>query len=163
MKLQETDFVGKWLNVTAHRLSYLVNRKLNANGFQLTHEQMVLLKIISCNQGISQKELASRLDRDKTSIARSLNNLEKSHKVVRINVGNDKRVNNLFLTKDGHQLLTEIQPVIQELTNELMKIFEEKEIKALHQTLQKLINEVNTIEEKLHTQQKKLNHQLKSI
>jgi len=40
-----------------------------------------LLKIISCNQGISQKELASRLDRDKTSIARSLKNLEKSHKI----------------------------------------------------------------------------------
>lgn len=153
MELQETDFIGKWLNVTAHRLSCLVNRKLNTNGFQLTHEQMVLLKIISCHQGISQKELASKLDRDKTSIARSINNLEKSHKVVRINVGHDKRVNNLYLTKEGDQLLSEIQPVIQELTNELMCIFQEKEIKALHQTLQKLINEVNTIEEKLHIQQ----------
>ena len=163
MELLETDFIGKWLNVAAHRLSNLVNRKLSANGYQLTHEQMVLLKNIACQQGISQKELAEKLDRDKTSIARSINTLEKNHKVVRINVGNDKRINNLFLTKEGQQLLEDIQPLFQELTQDLMQDFDANEIKTLQLTLQKIMNEVTHIEEKLHTQQKNNITQPKSI
>lgn len=153
MEIKETDFIGKWLGMSAHKMSLLVTKMLHANGFALTHEQMVLLKIISCSEGISQKELAIKLDRDKTSIARSINTLEKNHKVVRINTGEDKRINNLYLTKEGHQLLEEIHPLFINLTNEVLADFSEEEITQLKSTLSKLIHTLNTIEIRLHTQQ----------
>lgn len=153
MNLSETDFIGKWIGVSAHRMGYLMTKTLHSNGYSLTHEQMVLLKIISCAEGISQKDLAVKLDRDKTSIARSVNTLEKNHKVVRINVAGDKRVNNLYLTKEGHRLLEEIHPLFIRLTTKLMQNFTDEEINTLRCSLQKLIININTVETQLHTQQ----------
>ncbi|MFA5418262.1 MAG: MarR family transcriptional regulator [Bacteroidales bacterium] len=153
MNFSETDFIGKWLGISAHRMSNLITRMLHVHGFGLTHEQLILLKAISCTEGISQKDLAIKLDRDKTSIARSVDTLEKKHKVVRINVAGDKRVNNLYLTKEGNQLLEEIYPLFNQLTIDLTKEFSNEEIKILRCSLQKLIQNINNIEIQLHTQQ----------
>ena len=65
MELKDSDFIGKWLGQSAHKMSLLVTKMLHANGHTLTHEQMVLLKIISCAEGISQKELAINLTETK--------------------------------------------------------------------------------------------------
>ncbi len=153
MELQESDFIGKWIGLSAHKMSLVMTKMLHAHGIAITHEQMILLKIISCSQGISQKDLAIKLDRDKTSIARSINTLEKNHKVVRINVAGDKRVNNLYLTKEGHQLLDEVHPLFTELTEKLMLEFTEEEIAQLKASLHKLTNKLIELETQLHTQQ----------
>jgi len=153
MELQETDFIGKWIGLSAHKMSLVITKMLHAHGIALTHEQMILLKIISCTEGISQKDLAIKLDRDKTSIARSVNTLEKNHKVVRINVAGDKRVNNLYLTKEGQQLLNEVYPLFTELTEVLMLEFTEEEILQLKTSLHKLTNKLIELETQLHTQQ----------
>ncbi len=153
MEFQESDFIGKWIGLSAHKMSLVMTKMLHAHGIALTHEQMILLKIISCSEGISQKDLAIRLNRDKTSIARSVNNLEKNHKVVRINVAGDKRVNNLYLTKEGHQLLEEVHPLFTELTDQLMSEFSEEEIAQLKASLHKLTCKLMKLETQLHTQQ----------
>ncbi|MDP2721604.1 MAG: MarR family transcriptional regulator [Bacteroidales bacterium] len=153
MNFSETDYIGKWIGISAHRMGNLITRMLHIHGFGLTHEQLILLKVISCFEGISQKDLAIKLDRDKTSIARSIDTLEKNHKVVRINVAGDKRVNNLYLTKDGHQLMEDIHPLFNQLTAELTKDFTHEETKALQCSLQKIIQNINNIEIQLHTQQ----------
>jgi len=153
MEFQESDFIGKWIGLSAHKMSLVMTKMLHAHGIALTHEQMILLKIISCSEGISQKDLAIKLNRDKTSIARSVNNLEKNHKVVRINVAGDKRVNNLYLTKEGHQLLEEVHPLFTELTDQLMSEFSEEEIAQLKASLHKLTCKLMKLETQLHTQQ----------
>lgn len=153
MDLKESDFIGKWLGVTSHRLSYLMTKLLHVHGFDLTHEQLVLLSNISCSQGISQKELAVQLDRDKTSIARSVKNLEMKHKVTRINVAGDKRINNLYLTKEGKQVLEDIQPLFAEFITELSEGISEDEMQKTKVTLLKIMNRVGQMENKLRMQQ----------
>lgn len=115
----------------------------------MTHEQLILLLIISREKGINQKELSQRLDRDKTSIARSISKLEKSHRVVRIQVGEDKRINNLYLTKEGSQLLDEIFPVFKAVRAELTQEFTVEEIETVVSFMKRLTNKVIELEKKL--------------
>jgi len=149
MEQPTVDFFGRWIGISAHRLSHLMTKTMQKEGFEITHEQLVLLFIISRQKGINQKELAQKLDRDKTSIARSVSKLEKTHKIVRIQTGDDKRINNLFLTKEGTQLLEDIYPVIKHIRDELKSGFSEKEIDTLVSFLKKLTTKVVEMESRL--------------
>ncbi len=149
MEQYETDFFGRWIGISAHRLSHLVSRTLQKEGFDLTHEQLVLLMIISREKGISQIELAKKLDRDKTSITRSISKLEKNHKLVRLQTAKDKRVNNLYLTKEGSQLLNDLMPVVKAIRAELKNGFDQKEIDLVVSFLKRLTGRVVEMENKL--------------
>jgi len=149
MKNFDADFIGRWIGMSAHRMANLVTRSMHANNFSITHEQLVILKIISCHEGISQKELAEKLDRDKTSIVRSINVLEKDHKVVRVNNKDDKRVNFLYLTKDGKDLLDELLPVFENIKNEMQEGFTNEEINIVISFLKKMTNRITEMESKL--------------
>ncbi len=149
MKDFDPDFIGRWIGMSAHRMAQYITRSMHSNNFSITHEQLVILKIISCREGISQKELAEKLDRDKTSIARSINVLEKDHKVVRVNNKDDKRVNSLYLTKDGKDLLDELQPVFENIKNEMQEGFTNEEINTVVSFLKKMTNRITEMESKL--------------
>ena len=148
----DSDFIGRWIGMSAHRMAHFITKAMHANNFSITHEQLVILKIMSCNEGISQKELAEKLDRDKTSIARSINVLEKDHKVVRVNNMEDKRINSLYLTKDGKELLNEMQPIFEDLKNEIQKGFTDDEIENVVSFLKKITGRLTEMEKKLQMQ-----------
>ena len=149
MEQYAVDFFGRWIGISAHRLSHLMTKTLQNKGFEITHEQLVLLFIISREKGINQKELAYKLDRDKTSIARSVSKLEKTHKIVRIQTDEDKRINNLYLTKEGTQLLEDIYPVLKQIRDQLKTGLSENEINTTVSFLKKLTKKVIEMESKL--------------
>lgn len=143
------DFFGRWIGISAHRLSHLMTKTLQKKGFDMTHEQLVLLMIISHKKGINQKELAQKLDRDKTSIARSISKLERDHKVVRIQTAGDKRINNLYLTKEGVQLLNDIRPVVKMVRTQLKDGFSPEEIESVVSFMKRLTEKIVELENKL--------------
>jgi len=149
MKNFDPDFIGRWIGMSAHRMAHFVTRSMHVNGFSITHEQLVIMKIISCTEGINQKELAVKLDRDKTSIARSITVLEKDYKVVRINNKVDKRVNSLYLTKEGKELLEELQPLFETIKNEVQEGFTSDEINTIVAFLKKITTRITEMESKL--------------
>jgi len=149
MKDFDSDFIGRWIGMSAHRMAQYITHSMHSNNFSITHEQLVILKIISFREGICQKELAEKLDRDKTSIARSINVLEKDHKVVRVNNKADKRINSLYLTKDGKDLLDELQPFFKNIKNEIQEGFRDEEISNVVSFLKKITNRINELESKL--------------
>ena len=149
MRQHAEDFFGKWIGMSAHRLSNLMTRTLQKNGFDMTHEQLILLFIISREKGINQKQLAQKLDRDKTSIARSVSKLERDHRVVRIQTEADKRINNLYLTKDGEKLLKDIYPLFKEVREQLQEGYSQDEINSTVSFMKKLMEKVIVMENKL--------------
>jgi len=149
MGQQAEDFFGKWIGMSAHRLSNLMTRTLQKNGFDMTHEQLILLFIISREKGINQKQLAQKLDRDKTSIARSISKLERDHRVVRIQTEADKRINNLYLTKGGEKLLNEIYPLFKTVREQLQEGYSQDEINSTVSFMKKLMGKVVEMESKL--------------
>lgn len=76
-------------------------REFRLNGLQITPEQWVILMALTNKDGITQQELAITTYKDKPSITRLINNLEKQSLVVRSSSKSDKRMNQIYITKSG--------------------------------------------------------------
>src|SRR5215475_12588650 len=86
---------GKASTAIARRLQ----KKFNTAGLNLTIEQWSVLYHLWKKEGISQQELCTATFRDKPSITRLVDNLEKLNLVKRVASDSDRRINKIFVTK----------------------------------------------------------------
>jgi DNA-binding MarR family transcriptional regulator len=91
---------GKASTAIARRLQ----KKFNTNGLNLTIEQWSVLYHLWKEDGISQQELCNATFRDKPSITRLVDNLEKLQLVKRVADEGDRRINKVILTKTALKL-----------------------------------------------------------
>ncbi|TXI35524.1 MAG: MarR family transcriptional regulator [Niabella sp.] len=74
-------------------------KKFNSAGLNLTIEQWSVLYHLWKEDGISQQDLCLATFRDKPSMTRLLDNLEKAGLVKRVASKTDRRINLIFLTE----------------------------------------------------------------
>ena len=86
-------------------IDYFISDGLKEEGIDLTKAQMILLHRLRMADGQPQHSLAFITDRDKASLARLLTTMENKNLVARIPSKTDGRVNLIFLTKHGEELL----------------------------------------------------------
>ena len=91
---------GKASTAIARRLQ----KKFNTAGLNITIEQWSVLYHLWKKEGISQQEICNATFRDKPSITRLVDNLEKLNLVKRVASQNDRRINLIYLTKDAQKL-----------------------------------------------------------
>ena len=91
---------GKASTAIARRLQ----KKFNNAGLNLTIEQWSVLYHLWKQEGMSQQELCNATFRDKPSITRLVDNLEKLDLVKRVASENDRRINLIYLTKAGAEI-----------------------------------------------------------
>src|SRR5690554_1603067 len=86
-------------NLLTGRIPLLLNRflvkKFKDNNIYLTREQWSILAVLWKNDGCSQQVLAEATYRDKPSITRLIDNLEKEGYVERKADKNDRRLNQI--------------------------------------------------------------------
>ena len=90
------------------KVSAATNRKLSRNfrqnGMDITPEQWTVLLFLWEKDGVTQQELCNATFKDKPSMTRLIDNMEKQHLVVRISDKKDRRTNLIHLTKTGKEL-----------------------------------------------------------
>ena len=149
MDTQQDAFIGKWLALAHQRVFNLLTKLLHKDGFDLTFEQLILLKIINANEGLSQQEIAQIMTKDKTSIARAISILEDHHEVVRISSKDDKRKKGLYLTKQGKEHLAMIMPRFIQIKKEFESVISKQELEQTVETLKKIIDHTTLMEKQL--------------
>lgn len=107
---------GKASTAIARRLQ----KKFNAAGLNLTIEQWSVLYYLWKQDGISQQELCNATYRDKPSITRLVDNLEKLQLVKRVPSESDRRINLVFLTRQAQKLQDETMNLAEETLNEAL-------------------------------------------
>jgi DNA-binding MarR family transcriptional regulator len=111
---------GELYSVINGMASTAVARRLQKNfrlaGLEITIEQWSVLYHLWKQDGLSQQELCNRTFRDKPSITRLIDNLEKQKLVKRMPSKEDRRINLVCLT-DSAKLL---QDKTIELANQTM-------------------------------------------
>lgn len=90
--------------VASTAIARRLQKKFNNAGLNLTIEQWSVLYHLWKGDGISQQELCEATYRDKPSMTRLVDNLEKAGLVKRIHSKEDRRKNLIFLTEDAHKL-----------------------------------------------------------
>lgn len=91
---------GKATTAMTRRLQ----RNLKVTPCSITAEQWSILYQLWKEEGLTQQELANSTYRDKPSITRLINNLEKMELVIRVIDKQDRRSNLIYLTKQGRKL-----------------------------------------------------------
>ena len=107
---------GKASTAIARRLQ----KKFNTAGLNITIEQWSVLYHLWKQEGISQQELCNATFRDKPSITRLVDNLEKQNLVKRVASENDRRINLIFLTKQAQKLQEETMALAEETLNDAL-------------------------------------------
>lgn len=104
----------------------------------ITVEQWIILKIVSENSDISQKELAEKSFRDTASITRTLDLLEKKNLLRRESIPNNRRMYNIQLTKVGQKFIEQNMEMVQTQRKKSVEGISEKDLEKLAEILTKI-------------------------
>jgi len=116
-----------------------LNRNFASAGYEITIEQWKILKMLWDKDGLSQKELAEGTWKDKASLARTLDIMEKQNYVVRINDQTDKRQKLIYLTTKAKFSQKELKTIADKTTKEAESNFSSDQITQLNNMLQQII------------------------
>ena len=126
------------LGKTVKLLDLHVEDKLHDAGIPLTKLQLVSLRIISLNNEQPQSNLAEFLGRDKTTLTRNINTLEKKNLVIRTPSQKDKRIKLVSISPLGLEFLEKALPILQSIIKEIETDISEKEHQQFKNTLLKI-------------------------
>ena len=97
-----------------------LQKRFNAAGLKITIEQWSVLYHLWKEDGKSQQELCSATFRDKPSITRLVDNLERQQLVRRVPSQDDRRINLIYLTRQAQRLQEETMQLAEATLNEAL-------------------------------------------
>ena len=109
------------------------------SGLDISMDQWMILGPIWQLGSPSQKELGEICFRDKPSITRIIDSLEKKSLVVRVPDQIDHRIKRVVLTKAGKQLFYDVLPIMEKTREEVRGNIPEEEIQIFKNVLSKII------------------------
>ena len=109
------------------------------SGLDISMDQWMILGPIWQLESPSQKELGEICFRDKPSITRIIDSLEKKSLVVRVPDQIDHRIKRVILTNAGKQLFYDVLPIMEKTREEVRGNIPEEEIQIFKNVLSKII------------------------
>ncbi len=110
--------------------------------FNITPEQLAVLKTLWDEDGLSQSELANRTFKDPPNTARILDRLVKKKLIIRRNNPEDRRSALVFLKKKGFQLEQVVLPEVMEFRKEVYKTISDEEYDLLVNLLTRILDDL---------------------
>jgi DNA-binding MarR family transcriptional regulator len=104
--------------VTGQLMRNFADQRLK--GFDLTVEQLQLLKQLTIDVGTPQNVLGEAAAKSPANITRILDRLEKKNRIVRRPNPEDRRSSLVFLTREGKRLQQQVFSLFQGLRRQLM-------------------------------------------
>jgi DNA-binding MarR family transcriptional regulator len=123
---------GKASTAIARRLQ----KNLNTAGLNITIEQWSVLYQLWKQDGLSQQQLCDATFRDKPSITRLVDNLEKLNLVKRVPSEHDRRINLIYLTKPGLKFEKQTMQLAEQTLNEALTGVPSSQVDVCKEVLQ---------------------------
>jgi DNA-binding MarR family transcriptional regulator len=121
-----------------------LQKKFNVSGLNLTIEQWSVLYHLWKEDGRSQQDLCNATFRDKPSITRLVDNLEKLALVKRVADERDRRINKVYLTANARKLQESSMLLAEETLNEALEGVPAAQVDLCKQVLQKVYDNLST-------------------
>lgn len=126
------------LHLTGCKLKQFLAAMFKKSGLPLTPEQFMLIDLL-WNQGeMSQQELADQLQKDKNSVTKLVDAIERKGLVLRKQNERDRRSNTIVLTQKAEDLKYGAKERGISALDKMLKDIEEEELLAFLSTLRKL-------------------------
>jgi DNA-binding MarR family transcriptional regulator len=141
MKLADYNLdesLGYLIGRTQRALVNRLNRNFAEAGHDVTAEQWAMLLHLWQQDGQGQQQLADCACKDKTSVTRLIDGLEKRNLVLRVADQNDRRNNLIYLTNKGKALQKELITLVQKTLTEAQQEIKPEHLRICKSTLVKV-------------------------
>ena len=130
--------IAVYLNLVACKFKQYTAAMLKKNNVNLSPEQFLLIDLL-WNQGpMSQQKLADTMQKDKNSITKLLDGLERKQLIERRQDKRDRRSNTIFLTREAEEMKADAKEKGISILDTIMEGISEEELRLLLATIAKL-------------------------
>jgi DNA-binding MarR family transcriptional regulator len=131
---------GELYSFITGKASTAIARRLQKNfktaNIDVTIEQWSVLYHLWKEDGLSQQQLCDATFRDKPSITRLVDNLEKLNMVTRVASKEDRRINKIYLTKEAVELQEQTMLIANQTLNEALAGVSNGQVEIAKEVLQ---------------------------
>lgn len=120
-----------------------VQKSFAAAGHRITVEQWLLLVNLRNRDGQLHQELADNTFKDKTTVTRLLDGLEKKGLVARVPGATDRRQRRISITGKGKKLLAALRPLAIKTQSRALQGIDPQELAICSNVLLKIYGQVN--------------------
>jgi DNA-binding MarR family transcriptional regulator len=124
--------------VASTAIARRLQKNFKTNGVEITIEQWSVLYHLWKQDGVNQQELCNATFRDKPSITRLVDNLEKLKLVRRVSSKEDRRRNLIFLTETAKKLQDQSMDLANQTLNEALEGVASADIELCKSVLQRV-------------------------
>jgi DNA-binding MarR family transcriptional regulator len=135
--LKEIGFI---IARTHRTMLNILQQRLSDNGFDITSEQAIVIMTLYQKDGIAQQEIATAVFKDKSSVKRLIDNMERKNWIVRVPDKNDRRNKLIYLTHGGKALREKISEVAICVLSDAQEDIDIEEIKICKKVLEQIFN-----------------------
>lgn len=128
--------VGVLLNLVHNDFKKHLTSVFKSGGYNLTPEQFLLMDALWDDGIQSQQTLADSMFKDKNSIVKLIDGLEKRAYVKRVTDKNDRRQNLIKLTNHGIVLKDDVTRLAMDAVNTIVKDIEKEKLDIFIQVLE---------------------------
>lgn len=147
MKTCQDEAIGRLIYRTSHLLRNYAENLLSP--YDLTVEQIHLLKQTSLEKGLSQNQLCQLEGKKPANITRILDRLEKKKWIERVPNPADRRSSLVFLTDNGERMVTEVSTLFESYSSWFVEGISEEEERLFRSVLQKINNNIHRLMEEI--------------
>lgn len=130
--------VGVYLNQVHNLFKQGFVTQLANNHIDLTAEQYLLLDLLWDEGALTQQKIAQQMEKDKNSITKLLDGLEKKEYVIRVNDPEDRRKKIIVVTRKGHRQKRKITRIAIQAADTILDGIPIEELNLLVAVLNKL-------------------------
>jgi DNA-binding MarR family transcriptional regulator len=136
MKSCDEEPIGRLLYITTQFMTQHAEKVLKP--YDLTVEQLHLLKNIAEDTALSQHQLCAIVQKSAANVTRILDRLERKGCIRREKNPADRRSTHLFLTAQGSKLMAEVTIVLESFSEQLIRGISQQEQDLLSRLLYKM-------------------------
>ena len=130
--------IAVYINIVNCSLIKYFAKELNRNDINLTPEQYLVMDILWDAEVLSQQAIADIIQKDKNSVTKFIDSLEKKGLVYRQVNKEDRRVNNIVVSEEGMKLKARTTEVAIGMMRSVLKDIKEEDLIAFDKVMNQI-------------------------
>lgn len=130
--------IAVYINIVNCSLIKYFAKELSRNDINLTPEQYLVMDILWDAEVMSQQAIADIIQKDKNSVTKFIDSLEKKGLVYRQVNKTDRRVNNIVVSEEGMKLKSKTTEVAIDMMRNVLKNIKTEDLMVLDEVMNQI-------------------------
>ena len=143
--------IAVYINIVNCSLIKYFAKELSRNDINLTPEQYLVMDILWDAEVLSQQAIADIIQKDKNSVTKFIDSLEKKGLVYRQVNKKDRRVNNIVVSEEGMKLKARTTEVAIGMMRNVLKDIKEEDLIALDNVMNQIKDNIDKADEEIES------------